>query len=285
MRIYVIILAGIFLIGCQETDPTDQVGESSYDAPEQQTHKKENANWENGQNNVIHEERKVMYHGNVTMSVHNVEQSMKTITSYAKDYDGYITESSRMTTDQQLYANIRVKIPNNHLQSFLHELDGISKDIVRQQIRGQDVTEEYFDLSSRLKAKRTVEERLLTFMKEADKTEDLLSISRELAHVQEEIEQLEGRKRLLENQIDFAELFIELKESSTSLEVSQENLKTPQKIKNAFIQSINVIAKILSLFVIVVIGFSPILLCLATVIFLCWIGYKRKTHQRRKKDS
>lgn len=53
-------------------------------------------------------------------------------------------------------------------------------------ITGQDVTEEYIDLESRLKSKQAVESRLLSFMEQAEKTEDLLAISKDLAKVQEE---------------------------------------------------------------------------------------------------
>ena len=53
----------------------------------------------------------------------------------------------------------------------------LAAEVLERNVTGQDVTEEYVDLESRLKSKRAVEKRLLEFMDDAEKTDDLLKIS------------------------------------------------------------------------------------------------------------
>src|SRR5262249_19768376 len=65
---------------------------------------------------------------------------------------------------------------------------------------GQDVTEEYIDLEARLRAKRALEMQFLEIMKQAHKVSDALEVQTQLGEVRTEIEQLEGRRRFLENQ-------------------------------------------------------------------------------------
>src|SRR5690625_6804027 len=93
-----------------------------------------------------------------------------------------------------------VRIPEKHFQTFLTDTEEEAAEVLSRNVSGQDVTEQYVDLESRLKSKHAVEERLLAFMEDAKKTEDLLKISKDLATVQEDIEVIVGKMKYLENQ-------------------------------------------------------------------------------------
>ncbi len=123
-----------------------------------------------------------------------------------------------------------VRIPAKQFQSFLTILDEGNMKVQEKAVSGEDVTEQYVDLTARLEAKEVVEKRLLSFMEKAEKTEDLLKISADLAEVQEEIEQLTGKIKYLENQSDFATIDLFIKENNTSLpSVQNESASTWEK--------------------------------------------------------
>ena len=82
---------------------------------------------------------------------------------------------------EQVSGSITVRIPQKSFQAFLRDAEGQAAEVLQRRITGTDVTEEYVDLDSRLKSKRVVEERLITFMETAEKTEDLLKISADLS--------------------------------------------------------------------------------------------------------
>src|SRR5690606_18783760 len=124
-----------------------------------------------------------------------------------------------------------------------------------------DVTEEYVDLQSRLRSKQAVEERLLSFMKEAEKTDDLLKISNDLARVQEQIEQIKGRMNYLENHVAFSTITINIQEKAVIIpEIKNTSeLNTMENATKLFFETINAILNVFSNFIVLLIGYSPII--------------------------
>lgn len=147
-------------------------------------------------------------------------------------------------------------------------------------ISGEDVTEEYVDLESRLKSKRVVEERLLAFMEEAEKTEDLLKISNDLAKVQEEIDQIVGRMKYLENKSDLATVTIHIEERNVSL-TGEEDLNTWERTAEQFKKSLNFLMSFFSGLVVYVVGGFPIIAIMALIGLIIYYIIRKQ----RKKDS
>jgi hypothetical protein len=72
------------------------------------------------------------------------------------------------------------------------------------------VTEEYIDLQARLQAKRALESQFLEIMKQAEEVSEALEVQRQLAEVRSEIEQIEGRRRFLENQSNLSTIRVSI---------------------------------------------------------------------------
>jgi hypothetical protein len=73
-------------------------------------------------------------------------------------------------------------------------------EVHRVSTDSKDVSEEYYDLESRIRNKKKQESRLLELLADATgKLEEVLSVERELARVREEIERMEGRVRVLDD--------------------------------------------------------------------------------------
>ncbi|WP_423409892.1 DUF4349 domain-containing protein [Heyndrickxia sp. MSNUG] len=206
--------------------------------------------------------RMVIYNAELNLRVKNFEKARNALEQKAKSYKGYIVNSSSSRYDgEQQSGTMTFRIPQEHFQAFLTDAEGLSVQVYNRQVSGEDVTEEYVDLESRLKSKRVVEARLLEFMKQAQKTEDLLKISSDLANVQEEIEQVLGRKKFLENQSALATVTISLEENAVSVpKIDNDNLNTWQKIKKQFADNINILLSAGSGIIVFLIGNLPILL-------------------------
>ena len=150
-------------------------------------------------------ERMIIHNAIIRTNVKELAKAQSNIEQKVKEYGGYIVESNVYKEDDQTSSgHMIVRIPEKHFETFLSDAEGEASKVLERNVTGQDVTEQYVDLTSRLKSKRIVEERLLTFMKGAEKTEDLLKISSDLAKVQEEIEVIVGKMKYLENQASFS---------------------------------------------------------------------------------
>jgi hypothetical protein len=227
--------------------------------------------------------RKMIYKANVQAEIEQYAQARSALTSLVTRYQGYILSSSDYETDREKGGSIVVRIPQAGFSSFLDELDKLATKIPVRSIEGQDVTEEYVDLASRLKARQAVEARLLQFMAEATKTEDLLKISADLAKVQEEIEQIKGRMRYLDENVSYSTISITLVEKKVT--ATLDDVTDASIWKQAWLtfhQSLLAILSFLKWLVVFIAGAIPVLLFLAVPGVPLFLYLKR---QRKRKHS
>ncbi|WP_332694707.1 DUF4349 domain-containing protein [Halalkalibacter lacteus] len=229
------------------------------------------------------DERMVIYQGYITIEVKDYMKARDEIQAKANELGGYIVESHyNEEAEGQLFGSIVLRIPKQDFQPFFDHIGNSDVKILEQRTHGNDVTEEFVDLESRLKAKRVVEERLLTFMDHADNTENLLKISNDLAIVQEEIEQMTGRKQFLENQVDFSTVTITIHENAITASTLQGNeLNTWERSKKLFIDTINVLIAAVSGIVVFLVGLSPVVLPIVILIGLV-VFIKRKNKKNKE---
>ncbi|MGZ9814452.1 DUF4349 domain-containing protein [Peribacillus simplex] len=211
------------------------------------------------------DERKVIHQAQLELKVKNLEKAQMKIENKVAEFGGYVVESNVYREDEELVeGTITVRVPEAHFQDFLADSEGEASEVVGRNVTGQDVTEQYVDLKARLKSKRTVEERLLAFMKDAEKTEDLLKISSDLAVVQEEIEQLTGQMKYLENQTSYSTVTITLTQDQIVVPgIDNKELNTWERTKKQLATSANLILKAGSGIIVFIIGNLPILIILS----------------------
>jgi hypothetical protein len=226
----------------------------------------------------------VIYQADLQLRIKNFEQSVRSLEEKAENYGGYIAESTvSKEGTEQVSGSLTIRIPQKHFQDFLHDAQGQAAEVLHRNITGQDVTEEYVDLESRLKSKRVVEERLLAFMKAATKTEDLLKISADLAAVQEEIETIEGRLKFLENQTALSTVTITLFENKVIVpNIDKDKLNTWEKTKKQFMESTNFLLAALSGLVVFIVGNMPIFIIFAILGVIVVFYYKKRKSKNER---
>ncbi len=232
-------------------------------------------------------ERKVIYTADLRVEVNDYEKTISNIQKQVTATGGYVVESHTYGGDENELKEgmVQVRVPQEHFQSFLEYVESGSMDVLERSVSGQDVTEEFVDLKSRLKSKRVVEERLLSFMEGAEKTEDLLKISNDLAKIQEEIEQITGRMNYLQNKADLATVSIYVVEDRVNIpKVNEENLNTWEKTQQQFMESINFLISAASGLFVFFGGSLPILILLA-IIGLVVYGVVKKRIKPSKSTS
>lgn len=223
------------------------------------------------------QKRMVIYNASLHIEVKDFKKVQDQLEALVSTLNGYVVHANIYhNSENKQSGEITVRIPQEYFQKLITEIDKLSHKVHNRSISGQDVTEEYVDLDSRLTSKKVVEERLLQFLQEAKKTEDLLKISNDLAKVQEEIEQIKGRMKYLNNQVAFSTVTIHMTENKVIVPKIEKEENTLGKTKSLFIGSINGIISFFSLLFIFLIGFSPILILLFVVGLLTWKKLKNK---------
>ena len=227
--------------------------------------------------------RMIIHNAVIRTNVKELAKAQSNIEQKVKEYGGYIVESNVYEEDDQTSnGHMIVRIPEKHFETFLSDAEGEASKVLERNVTGQDVTEQYVDLTSRLKSKRVVEERLLTFMKGAEKTEDLLKISSDLATVQEEIEVIVGKMKYLENQSSFSTIELMMIENRVIIPgIENNDLNTWEKTKKQLVTSTNALLAGGSAIVVFFIGNLPVFLILGVIAFAVhWIIKRKRLEQR-----
>jgi hypothetical protein len=158
-------------------------------------------------------ERKIIRNANLNLEVDSVDEIMRRIKQVVKQKGGYI---SNETVSEDNYArktgSVSCRIPADQLDEVLELFQGWGK-VENVSVFANDITEQYYDLEVRMANQKALERRLLELLqRQTSKLADLLQIERELARVRTEIDSMEGRKRLWDNQIAYSTVVVYLQE-------------------------------------------------------------------------
>ncbi|WP_172369189.1 DUF4349 domain-containing protein [Sporosarcina jiandibaonis] len=222
--------------------------------------------------------RMIIHQAQLQLNVKDFDKAEQNIEKKVNEYGGYIVESNiYRDDDESVSGNITVRIPEKHFQKFLTATEGEAAEILGRTVTGQDVTEEYVDLKSRVKSKRAVEARLLDFMGDAEKTADLLKISSDLAIIQEEIEVIVGKMNYLENQTSYSTVEISMFENRVIVPgLDNKDLDTWDKTKKQLATSTNFLLAAASGLIVFIIGNLPIFILLLLIGLGVYLAFIRK---------
>lgn len=234
---------------------------------------------------VVATERMIIHQASLSVNVKELDKAQSNIEQKVEQYGGYIVESNVFQEDDQTSSGkMIVRIPEKNFEKFLLDAEGEAAEILERNVTGQDVTEQYVDLESRVKSKRAVEERLLEFMSKAQKTDDLLKISADLATIQEEIEVMVGKMKYLENQTSFSTIELTMYENRVVVpEIESKELNTWEKTKKQLATSTNSILSAGSALIVFFIGNLPVLVILGAIGFVVYVVIRRRLRQEHKK--
>ncbi|MEA3253527.1 MAG: DUF4349 domain-containing protein [Chloroflexota bacterium] len=143
-------------------------------------------------------ERMVVRMGDISMVVEEVLAAMDQVASLSASVGGYVVSSQRRGEGERTVGSIAIRVPVEKFDFTMSALRKIAIEVTSENSDSKDVTEEYVDLSARLRNLEATEEQLLRLMEKAEKVEDILAVQRELSKTRGEIEQTKGRMQYLE---------------------------------------------------------------------------------------
>ncbi|RUT28115.1 DUF4349 domain-containing protein [Paenibacillus zeisoli] len=228
-------------------------------------------------------DKKLIYKAELSMRVKDYTKVQTEIRNQVGQAGGYIVQFSENQNDQQLGGSFIVKIPAAGFTSFIDGVGKIKHESLDQNIEGQDVTEEYIDLESRLKAKLIMEERYTSFMKKATKTDELVKFANELGRIQEEIEQAKGRMRYIDNNVAYSTVTIHLFQregTAGNVDSGKEDTPLMEQAGNALSGTLHVLSLFLQGLVVVLAGAFPILVVGPVLGWVIWRVRKGRAKRR-----
>jgi len=226
-------------------------------------------------------ERLVIHTADLDLIVPDTEQAIEQIQDLAEELGGYVVSLNTYQYQEGLQGSVTLRVPAESFDTALQRLKDMATTVRRESLSGQDVTEEYVDLESRLRHLRAKEEQLLEFLDRAEDTEAVLAVYEQLSYTQQEIEQVTGRMQYLENQAALATITVDLIPDALAqpLEVGGWNL--PGTIRNAVETLLDVLEFSVKAVIYLVIVILPTLLIIALpivglVFLIRWLVRRRR---------
>ncbi len=231
-------------------------------------------------------DRMIIYNGTLSMVVPDPEATEREITAMVDTWEGYIASSSSYAVgDGLVRIEMSLRVPAEHFNEAMNRLRSLSDDIRQDSVSSNDVTEEYVDLEGRLQALEAKADRLEELMEQAEDTEAVLAVYRELSETQQEIEQVKGRMRYLERRSAMATIDVILmpREAEKPIEIGGWEAKgVAKKAIQALIDTYHFFATLIIWLVIYILPVGVLLFLVVKLLYrlcrrtICRHGWTRK---------
>ena len=145
----------------------------------------------------------------VSLEVESVQGATAQVQAIAQGLGGFVERLSTAGGSQSPRADIIIKVPQAQFTSALERIEAMG-DVQFRSLGSEDVTDQHVDLAARLTTYRKEEQSLRSLMERSNSVSELLSVEREMARVQTNIERAEAQLDLLERQVATATIQVTL---------------------------------------------------------------------------
>jgi len=208
------------------------------------------------------------------------EEVFFAISGLANTNGGFVASSNTYSDDDgnPTSGNVIIRIEQNNFDGVISKIKALGT--VRSiQLGGEDVTQEYVDLESRLRNLNAQEEILLDLMGQSESVSDSIEVQRELNYVQEEIEIVKGRMNYLDNMVSYSTINVYLQEPVPITPSSGNGFL--DAIKRGARGALTVIKGIILVFIVS----APILAVIGIILLIIWLSLRARNRRRAAKAS
>jgi hypothetical protein len=152
--------------------------------------------------------RMIIKNGEMTLLVADTDRALDQATSVAVDTGGYIVASRTWLEDGFKHAQMTMGVPVDQFEVAQRRLRGLAVQVLNDTASGQDVSDEFVDLQSRLNNQEATAARIREFLKDAKNVEEALQVNNQLTEVENEIEQIKGRMQYLKDRAAYSTLVV-----------------------------------------------------------------------------
>lgn len=131
------------------------------------------------------------------------------------------------------YAVLVISVPSTALDSTLTQLEPVGR-VTESTLTSQDVTAQYTDTTARIETLEASITRLRGLMEDATGIEDIVSLERELAQREADLDSLKGLAEGLENDVARSSITVTLQEADPATPV-----ETPEEASTGFVAGLD----------------------------------------------
>ena len=161
-------------------------------------------------------QRMLTKEGTLRWETGDIVKTHAAILAQANKYNAYVSNDNQTRDDYQTTTQMELRIPSDKFDEFI---SGIEKDVNKfdeKRIEVLDVTEEYIDISARMKTKKELEQHYYDLLKQTKNVAEVLLVEEQLNTVRADIESAEGRLKYLKDKVNMSTLHLTFYETTSA---------------------------------------------------------------------
>ncbi len=248
-----------------------------------------------GTETALPDERQIIITSRIDIRADDTRAAMDDITALAARSGGFVataTVNPSARPERPPVISMTIRIPADKVGDTMAAIRSIAGEVVSETLETEDITEEYVDLEARLRNLLRLEDELVAFLTEArtnpnSKTDDLLRVFQQVSDVRAQIEELEGRKRFLDNRVDLATVGISITPMASSDPIVDEGWTPSLVLKDALRRLVGSLQNVADAGIWLGVFAVPLLVVIGIPVWaalLIWLS-RRKTRESREADD
>ncbi len=245
-----------------------------------------------GSGSAIPPSQKMIYTVTAEIETTEFDESLKSVNALINSYGAYVENSyisGRNYSDSfygnktYRYASYIIRVPADKLNAMTDSLPTLG-NVLNSNKQSQNITIQFIDSESRLKACRAEETSLIAMLEKAETVEVILAVQSRLTDVRYEIESLTSRLNNWQNQVDYSTVELSIREVAKLTDKEPPLQRTYwEEIGDGFNTTLKSIGHFFKgLFKAIVIAL-PVLLILAVITVVIIIIVRVSTRKSRAK--
>ena len=231
--------------------------------------------------------RMVIKNASLSIVVEDPAVSLDLISVMAERLGGYVVSSNlyKALLDSGVEypeASVTIRVPAENLEQALSEIKSGAGEVLNENVSGQDVTQEYTDLESRLRNLERAEEQLAEIMEASYNTDDVLSVYNRLVEIREQIEVIKGQMKYYEQSAAMSSISVYIQANEAVQPLKIGNWQPVGVAKKAIQALINTLKSLANALIWIGLYILPVALILYFPARWVWKGVK--TLNQRRKD-
>jgi hypothetical protein len=152
--------------------------------------------------------RMIIKNGEMTLLVADTDRALDQATDIAVNSGGYVVSSRTWNDGDYKSATLTMGVPSDQFEAVQRQLRALAVKVENDTSSGQDVSDEYVDLQSRLTNLEATAARIRELLKDAKDVDEALQVNIKLSDVESEIEQIKGRMQYLKDRAAFSTIAV-----------------------------------------------------------------------------
>lgn len=228
--------------------------------------------------------RLIIRTADMSIVVVDTEEALEWLTKMATENGGWVVNSSVFQySETAKTGNITLRVPAEGFDSALEAISAMAVEVTNLSTSGQDVTEEFVDLSARLENLEATAVRVRSFLDETRNVEEALAVNQELSRLEGEIEAYKGRIQYLSQSAAFSTITVNLTPDELSQPIEVGGWRPSGIVREALEALVDALQGLATFAIWLIIYFLPIALIIGLPLWLVVRFARRRGWFRRNR--